>query len=289
MTDAPWTIARVIAWASDDLRSRGEETPRLDAEVLLAFVLRTDRIGLITDSGRPLTPEELTRYRELHKRRRAGEPVAYLRGFREFYGRRFVVDKRVLVPRPDTEILVEVALRLSVSRSLSSRVLDLCTGSGCVAISFAKERPSAQVLGTDVSEGAITVARENALRLGAVPRAWFRRSDLFADLGVSSPFELITANPPYIPEPDIAGLSSTIRDFEPRIALTGGEDGLDFVRAIVAGAPRHLVRGGALAMEIGAGQSDAVRQIYARGGFGEIEATRDLAGIERVVSGRWNG
>ena len=289
MTDtAPWTIARVLAWAADDLRSRGEETPRLDAEVLLSFVLGIDRIGLISDSNRPLTPEELAQYRALHKRRRVSEPVAYLRGYREFFGRRFVVDKRVLVPRPDTEVLVEVALRRTIDRSLSTRALDLCTGSGCVAVSFACERPTARVLGTDLSAEAVEVARENALRLGVAGRAWFRPSDLFADLGLEDPrFDLVTANPPYIPDGDIAGLSASIRDFEPRMALAGGNDGLDLARAIIEQAPRYLEAGGVLAMEIGAGQSSAVADAYAARGFVDIERTADLARIERVVSGIW--
>jgi release factor glutamine methyltransferase len=285
-----WTIGRVLSWAADDLRARGDDTPRLDAEVLLGFVLGVDRIGLIVDSARPLAKDELTRYRELHKRRRLGEPVAYLRGFREFYGRPFRVDARVLVPRPDTEVLVEVALARTVDRSLSTRVLDLCTGSGCVAITFAKERPNAYVLGTDVSEGAVAVARDNALRLGAVPWTWFRRSDLFADLGLARPrFDLVTANPPYIPEPEIATLAPTIKDFEPRIALSGGDDGLDLVRRIVREAPVHLAPGGVLAMEIGAGQAEAVAGLFEARGFVDVERTKDLAGIERVVSGVWRG
>ncbi len=283
-----WTIGRVLRWAADDLRTRGNDTPRLDAEVLLCFVLRIDRIGLIVDSERPLSKEELGRYRELHKRRRAGEPVAYLRGMREFYGRPFRVDKRVLVPRPDTEILVEVAMARTRARTLSTRVLDLCTGSGCVAITFGRERPNAHVLGTDLSEDALVVARDNALRLGAVPWVWFRKSDLFADLGLPHPrFELITANPPYIPEGDIAGLAATIREFEPRMALTGGSDGLDFARRIIREAPSYLEPGGVLAMEIGAGQSTEVADVFAENGFGSVERAKDLAGIERVVSGIW--
>ncbi len=288
--DEVWTIGRVVRWAADDLRTRGNDTPRLDAEVLLCFVLRIDRIGLIVDSERPLSKEELGRYRELHKRRRAGEPVAYLRGMREFYGRPFRIDKRVLVPRPDTEILVEVAMARTRARTLSTRVLDLCTGSGCVAITFGRERPNAHVLGTDLSEDALVVARDNALRLGAVPWVWFRQSDLFADLGLTRPrFELITANPPYIPEGDIAGLAATIREFEPRMALTGGSDGLDFARRIICEAPSYLEPGGVLAMEIGAGQSTEVADVFAREGFVSIERAKDLAGIERVVSGIWRG
>ncbi len=288
MSGEAWTIRRVLAWAVDDLRGRGSDTPRLDAELLLALVLRTNRIGLVVDADRPLAKEELAAYRELHKRRRAGEPVAYMLGAREFYGRSFRVDARVLVPRPDTETLVEVALERSRERSLGARVLDLCTGSGCVAITYALERPTARVLGTDLSEDALSVARDNAHRLGAVPRAWFRASDVFSDLGLATPqFELITANPPYIPTGEKDELAVTIRDFEPHLALFGGDDGYRVTRRIVDEAPRFLAEGGVLALEIGAGQSLDVERMLAERGFVELDRRRDYGGIERVVSGVW--
>jgi release factor glutamine methyltransferase len=286
MTDSPdaWTVRRVLTWAADDLRDKGSDTPRLDAELLLAHVLGTNRIGLIVDPQRPLSKEELAAYRALHKRRRAAEPVAYMLGAREFYGRPFRVDSRVLVPRPDTEALVEVALERTADRTMEARVLDLCTGSGCVAVTLACERPTWSVLGTDLSEDALAVARDNALRLGAVPRVWFRRSDLFADLGVAYRFDLVTANPPYIATDE--KLPATIREHEPHLALFGGADGLDIVRRIVTNAIAHLEPGGVLAMEIGAGQSDAVAALFEGAGFSDIERKKDYGGIERVVSGR---
>lgn len=283
-----WTIRRVLTWAADDLRSRGNDTPRLDAELLLGHVLGATRIQLITDSERPLAKEELATYRALHKRRRAGEPVAYMLGFREFYGRPFLVDKRVLVPRPDTETLVEVALARSEARSLSAAVLDLCTGSGCVAVSLAKERPTWKVIGTDLSEDALVVARENALRLGALPNIWFKHADVFEGLtgaGVPPRFDVITANPPYIAEHERAELAPTIVDFEPHLALFGGDDGLDLVRRIVHEAPARLSPGGLLAMEIGAGQADAVAALFEQAGLLAVEKKRDYGGIDRVVSG----
>jgi release factor glutamine methyltransferase len=278
-----WTVRRVLTWAAEDLRDKGSDTPRLDAELLLAHVLGTNRIGLIVDPERPLSKEELAAYRDFHKRRRAAEPVAYMLGAREFYGRSFRVDKRVLVPRPDTEILVEVALERTADKELAARALDLCTGSGCVAITLACERPTWSVLGTDLSEDALAVARDNALRLGAVPRSWFRLSDLFADLGVEHPFDLITANPPYIAVGE--ALPATIREHEPHLALFGGPDGLDIVRRIIAEAPAHLVPGGVLAMEIGAGQSDRVAALFTEGGFSDVRRNKDYGGIERVISG----
>lgn len=279
-----WSIRRVIAWATDDLRKRGAASPRLDVELLLCKVLGLDRVHLVIDADRPLEKGELAAYRSLHQRRRAGEPVAYLLGVREFYGRPFRVDRRVLVPRPDTETLVEVALARTRRVSLSARVLDLCTGSGCVAISLARERLTTRVLGVDLSEDALVVARENALRLGAV-NAGFSRSDLFAALPPGARFELITANPPYIPDAEIAGLPIDIRDHEPRLALAGGPDGLDLVRRVVAGAPARLMPGGVLALEVGAGQAPAVAELFERAGLREIARARDLGGHERVVSG----
>lgn len=285
-----WTIRRVIAWASEDLKKRGLSSPRLDVELLLGLVLKMNRVQLIIDADRPLAKEELDRYKALHKRRRAGEPVAYLTGVREFYGRVFRVDARVLVPRPDTEILVETALARTKHLSLSARVLDLCTGSGCVAISLGRERPTTRVVGVDISPGALALAQENALRLGAV-NVGFLAGDLFAPLGPPGRvrFDLITANPPYIPDGEIPTLQQDVRDFEPKLALAGGPDGLGLVRRIVAEAPGYLEEGGSLALEVAAGQAPDVRALLEQRGFRAVEIARDLGGHERVVSGIFGG
>jgi release factor glutamine methyltransferase len=280
-----WTIRRVLTWSADDLKKRGSPSPRLDAELLLGKVLSTDRVGLLVDADRPLGKAELGAYRELHQRRRVGEPVAYLLGVREFYGRPFRVDRRVLVPRPDTETLVEVAMDRTRTISLSARVLDLCTGSGCVAISLARERPTTRVLGADVSTDALTVAIENGIRLGAV-NCGFVVSDLFSAFRARlDRFDLVTANPPYIAEDEMATLAVDIRNFEPRLALVGGPDGLDVVRKIVAEAPAFLDEGGVLAMEVGCDQGEATRAIFTDAGFSEVQTRRDYGGLERVVSG----
>lgn len=281
-----WTIGSLVRWATEDFRSRGIENPRLDAEVLVAYALGIDRTRVIIDAQRPLEPSELALLRDLVRRRRAREPVAYLRGEREFYGLRFRVDARVLIPRPDTEALVEVGLSRTAHVSLSMRQLDLCTGSGCVAIAMAKERPTAKVLASDLSEDALAVARDNAYRLGAYNVA-FVESDLFERVGVpgETRFDVITANPPYIPHGDIPGLMADIRDFEPRLALDGGEDGLDLVRRIVEEAPAFLEERGVLAIEIGDGAAAATRELFERRGFREIAIARDYGKIERVVSG----
>lgn len=278
-----WTIGSLVKWATDDFRARGIDNPRLDAELLVAHALGIDRMRVILDASRPLEGAELAKLRELVKRRRAHEPIAYLRGEREFYGLRFKVDSRVLIPRPDTETLVDVALARTSHVSLSMRMLDLCTGSGCVAIAVARQRPTAKIFASDLSEGAIAVARENAYRLGAYNVA-FLSGDLFEPAGAAR-FDVVTANPPYIATGEIATLQADIREFEPRLALDGGPDGLAIVRRIVQAAPDHLAAGGVLALEIGAGEADATRALFEARGFRDVRADRDLARIERVVSG----
>jgi release factor glutamine methyltransferase len=279
-----WTIGTLVKWATDDFRARGIENPRLDAEVLVAFALGIDRTRVIIESLRPLEPAELALLRDLVKRRRAREPIAYLRGEREFYGRTFHVDSRVLIPRPDTEALVEVALARTQHVSLSMRQLDLCTGSGCVAISMARQRPTSKVLASDLSPDALAVARENAYRLGAYNVA-FVESDLFDRIPAGARFDVITANPPYIATAEIDELMPDVRDFEPRMALDGGTDGLDFVRRILEGAPAFLERSGVLAMEIGAGEAADTRALFEQHGYTDVRIERDYGKIERVVSG----
>ena len=281
-----WTIGSLVKWATDDFRARGIENPRLDAELLVAHALKIDRMRVILDGARELEGAELGALRDLVKRRRSFEPIAYLRGEREFYGLKFRVDKRVLVPRPDTETLVDVALARSTHASMSMRQLDLCTGSGCVAIAMARQRPTAQVFATDISADALAVARDNALRLGAYNVAFYE-GDLFSAVGLESGrrFDVVTANPPYIPTADLATLMPDVRDHEPRLALDGGEDGLVLVRRIVQEAPEHLEKGGLLAIEVGAGEAPAAAALFAQRGFGDVRVDRDIARIERVVSG----
>lgn len=293
MTTPPqtWTIGALVKWATDDFRTRGIENPRLDAELLVAYALRIDRMRIILDADRPLEGAELQKLRELVKRRRAHEPVAYLRGEREFYGLVFRVDSRVLIPRPDTETLVDVGLARTRHVSLSMRQLDLCTGSGCVAIAMAKRRPTACVVASDKSPDALTVARANAYRLGAY-NVSFLESDLFENVqsasssfGHVAKFDVVTGNPPYIPSAEVETLDAGIRDFEPRLALDGGPDGLSLVRRIVTEAPSFLVPGGVLALEIGAGEAEATAALFSERGFHDVRSDRDYGKIERVVSG----
>jgi release factor glutamine methyltransferase len=282
----PWSIKRVLAWASDDFKRRGNKSARLDAELLLGEALGLDRIKLIVEAERPLTDDELSRYRGLIKRRRAAEPMAYILGRREFFALPLLVDRRVLIPRPDTEVLVETALEGTRERHLYGRMLDLCTGSGCVAIAFAKERPTWRVTAVDLSPDAASVARENVRRAGVAHQLAILEGDLFEPLPAEAKFELITANPPYIPSADIAGLDADVRDFEPHLALDGGSDGLQITRRLIGQAQRYLAPGGLLALEGGFDQAPAVSDLLAEHGFDQITRRKDLAGIERVVSGR---
>jgi len=283
-SDGVWSVRRVLTWAADDLKRRGHEAARLEVELLLGSVLGLDRIGLVLQSERPLAAPELAAFRELFKRRRAGEPVAYLLGEREFYGITLRVDARVLVPRPDTECLVEVALERTRARSMLGQALDICTGSGCVAIAFARQRPTWTVTASDISPDALAVATDNAHRTGAIRNVRLLQGSIFEAVR-GERFDLITANPPYIPAAEIAGLPVDVRDFEPRLALDGGPDGLDIAREIVRQAPEHLTPGGLLALEIGSDQGDQTLEILRAGGFCDVELARDLAGRARVVSG----
>jgi release factor glutamine methyltransferase len=281
-----WTIRRLLRWAAEDFAQRGLESPRLEAELLLGHALGMTRIQMIVKSEDIPTQGELHRFRELVRRRRNSEPTAYLLGRREFYGIQFRVDKRVLVPRPDTESLVEVAIERTRPRNAHGRALDLCTGSGCVAIAFAKHRPGWIVTGVDISADALSVAEDNALRVGTILSLAWVHGDLF-DALPKQRFDLITANPPYVPSSICLTLDPVVRNFEPQLALDGGIDGLDVSTRIVNEAPEWLEPGGVLAIEIGHDQADRVRTMFVDCGFSEVCRRRDYGGRDRVVSGKW--
>jgi release factor glutamine methyltransferase len=283
MSEGPWTVRRVLGWTTQHFEKQGVDAPRLTSELLLAHVLGTSRVRLYTELDRPLERAELAAYRQLIERRIAGEPAAYLTGKREFYGRVFRVDPRVLIPRPETELLVEAVLR-ALPREAEVRVLDLGTGSGCVAVSLAAERPRAHIIATDLSEEACAVARANADELGVGSRVEVRAGELFAPVAMEPTFEVVVSNPPYIPHGEIPTLSREVRR-EPALALDGGEDGLEVLRHIVAGSGRHLVPGGLLALEIGDTQGSQVRSLLEGAGYGSVLIERDLARHDRLAFG----
>ena len=257
----------------------------LDAQVLLAHVLCRDRTWLAAHAADALPRESSAAFFALAKRRRDGEPVAYLTGIREFWGLPLTVSPAVLIPRPETETVVEAALaRLPTDRDV--RVLDLGTGSGAIALAIARERPRARVLATDVANDALDVARDNARRL-VLPNVEFLLSDWYARVPAHA-FDLIAANPPYVAARDPHLAEGDVR-FEPAAALASGADGLDALRAVVSGAPACLVAGGHLVVEHGYDQGEAVQDLFRAAGFGTIDALRDLAGIPRVVAGTAGG
>ncbi|MEI6224673.1 MAG: peptide chain release factor N(5)-glutamine methyltransferase [Deltaproteobacteria bacterium] len=280
MTDEAWTPLRLITWTQGFFAKGGVDAPRLTAEILLAHALSCDRVRLYLDFDKPLGAPELAAFRELVRRRAAGEPTAWLTGRREFLGHAFRVTPAVLVPRPETELLVEAALeRLPPGGAL----LDLCTGSGCIAISAALARPDARVVATELSPEALAVARENAAALGATVE-WLP-GDLDAPVAAGERFDVVISNPPYIPSGELAGLAREVRK-EPRIALDGGGDGLDTLRRIVSCAPSRLRREGLLVLEMHESHAGPLPALCLAAGFATAEVGRDLAGLPRWVLAR---
>ncbi|HEX7278521.1 MAG TPA: peptide chain release factor N(5)-glutamine methyltransferase [Solirubrobacterales bacterium] len=268
--------------AIDALRAAGAEDPRLDAELLLAEATGWSRAALVAEPGAEVPPAAGRRFGELVRRRLRREPVAYILGRKGFRNLELAVDRRVLIPRPETELLVELALEVQ-----PQSVLDVGTGSGAIALAVAAELPGCAVTATDTSPGALEVARANAERLGLAERVRFLEGTLPEGEG----FGLILANLPYVAERDWPSLQPEVTEWEPPEALLAGPDGLDAYRAFVTGSAGLYVRyaeskSGGLAVEVGEGQAPAVAALFREAGFGEIETRRDLAGIERVVIGR---
>lgn len=290
MPQDTWTILKLIRWTDERFKKEGLPTPRLDAEVLLAESLGTDRVGLYTHFDQPLQAGELARFKKLIQRRIAREPLAYITGKREFWSLPFRVTRDVLIPRPETEGLVAGALQVLADAERVERgwrILEIGTGSGAISIALAKELPTASLVATDLSEKALALARENAFGNGVQERIQFLHGDLFDPLEEVSPFDLILSNPPYIPRSHFASLAPEVRDFEPRVALDGGKDGLVFFRRALPRVGRYLLPGSWFMAEIGAGQDADVRKMAAE--TSDLEAFAfipDLAGINRVFKGR---
>jgi len=276
-----WTVLKVLQWTAGYLQQAGVENGRLDGELLLAAALGLDRVGLYLNHDRPMAPAELEGFREFVKRRARREPLQYILGRTEFWSLPFKVTPAVLIPRADTEILVEEALEKAGG---ASAILDVGTGSGAIAVALAHELPAAQVVAVDCSAEALAVARENAVMNGVDGRISFREGDLFAL--ETGEYDLILSNPPYIPAADIPALMPEVRDHEPRGALVGGEDGLEAYRALARQAPTLLKDKGWLLVEVGIGQAEAVAALLETAGFMHISVRSDYAGISRVVGGQ---
>ncbi len=283
------TVIEILNWSTNSLEDNQTENPRLNAELLLAHSLNIGREGLYVRLNSRIEEEEKETLEKLIKRRISGEPLQYILGHQEFWSIDFKVDSRVLIPRPETELLVEQSLSI-LSEPLLKKpafVLEIGTGSGAVAISLAKEVRDIFFVATDISGDALMLAKENAKSSGLLHQIQFIKSDLFDPfrlLREREPFDLILSNPPYVTCSEIRGLAREVRDYEPVIALNGGEDGLTFYRDIISQAPFYLKKGGWLLLEVGQAQGEKVSElIEKKGDFLAPQGFPDLSGIERVV------
>jgi len=276
-----WTVLEVLKWTRGYLAEKGVENARLESEWLLCSALGMDRVGLYVNHDKPLTPPELASCRAVVARRARREPLQYILGSQDFYGLDFEVAPGVLIPRHDTETLVQEAVNRC---RRDARVLDIGVGSGCIAVTLAKALPEAEVFGVDSSPEALALAERNAGRHGVVLHLFL--GSLFEPFS-GRRFDLIVSNPPYIPTLDLVSLQPEVRDFEPRGALDGGADGLDYYRRIIPAAEGYLNHDGWLICEIGIGQASQVLTLFEQTGFfHDLFTAPDAGGIERVVGGR---
>ncbi len=288
MAQTVWTILALIRWADERFKKEGLSSPRLDAEVLLAATLGMDRIGLYTHFDQPLKPDELARFKKFILRRLRREPVAYILGKREFWSLPFKVTPDVLIPRPETEVLVSEALKaLAHLNGKASNILEIGTGSGAISVALAKELPAAKVVATDLSANALSLAEENALWNGVRERIHFLQGDLLQPIKKGERFDLVITNPPYIPREQFPSLMPEVRDFEPRIALDGGVNGLDFFRRALPAVGEFLDSGGWFLAEMGEGQDQEILRIAGKSSdLDSFDFVKDLAGIKRVFKAR---
>lgn len=280
-----WTISSLLNWTVNYFKSKNIQSARLDAEVLLSHVLRQERIYLYVHFDEPMEQNELNKFREYVKKRAQHVPIAYIIGEREFMGLPFKVTKDTLIPRPDTEILVENVLN-NVDKDKEIEIVDIGTGSGAIILSLLVNLPNAQGKTVDISSKAIEVAKENAVNLQVNDRCEFFVGDLFAPLN-GSKFDVIVSNPPYIPKKDIATLEDDVKEYEPVNALTDDGDGLSYYRRLLSEGKAYIKENGFIALEIGIYQSEDVKQIAMDNGWKNIKIIKDYAGIDRVVLA-WN-
>lgn len=276
-----WTIAGVLEWTKQYFANKGIENPRLDAEILLCSVLKCERITLYVHFDQPLQDEELAVYRGYVGRRANQEPLAYILGEKAFMNHIFKVTSAVLIPRPETELLVESIAKLAAGSGAES-LLDLGTGSGAIIVSLLDMLPQAVGMAVDISADALKIAGENAENINVSSRLTLVESDLFGKLKQGEKFDVIVSNPPYIPAAEIAGLAADVQR-EPLGALDGGNDGLNFYKRIISGCSQWLQPDGLLAFEVGIGQAQTVRELCCQAGFKATAVRKDYADIERMV------
>lgn len=283
--DQVWTIKRILEWTTSYFQGLGLERPRLETEALLASSLGVDRLWLYTHYDKPLVGPELVAFRQAVIRRSRREPLQYIIGQWDFWSLEFAVSPNVLIPRQETEHLVEFTLKIAKS---ADWILDLCTGCGNIAISLAKEMPSASFWATDITPEALKIAVRNAKTHHVLDRICFLMGDLFAPIKKQKVrFDIILCNPPYIPTQKIDKLQPEVKDFEPRLALDGGADGLNFYRRLVPEAIGFLKPSGYLIMEIGSDQAQAVQGMLYHQGYQDVEIIKDYAGLDRVIAGKY--
>jgi release factor glutamine methyltransferase len=285
-TQESWTIGRLLEWTTKFLAQKGSESPRLDTEVLLAHALGCKRIDLYTRHDEEAEEQKRTRFRDLIRQRIEGCPVAYLVGRKEFFSLELEVSRAVLIPRPDSECVVDECLRLAKAMP-APRVLDVGTGSGNLAVAVARQHKTAHVTAVDLSPEALAVAERNAVKHGVGVRMRFLGGDVFGPLTAAERFDFVLSNPPYIPHDDIAKLEPGVRDYEPHLALDGGKDGFAVFDRLIAGASQYLNPRGYLIVEIGAPQEAPARQrIEAHGGYELAKTVYDGSGHPRVLKAR---
>jgi release factor glutamine methyltransferase len=279
------TVLELLQTTTAYLDKRGVAQPRLSIEHLLADILGKKRIELYLAFDRSLSEQELEPLREKVRRRAEGEPLQHLLGHWDFFGRTFKTDRRALIPRPETELLVETMLKEFDGRGNSAnRLVDVGTGSGILAITFALERPQLEILAVDLAEDALSLAQENAECLGVADRVVFRRSDLLYQ--VEGPFDWIVANLPYIPTADLSALQREV-EFDPALALDGGKDGLTIIKRLIESVPGKIASNGTIALEVGQGQSQRVRGFLTDQNFRDISIRKDYQGVERLLIARY--
>ncbi|HIF00012.1 MAG: peptide chain release factor N(5)-glutamine methyltransferase [Fuerstiella sp.] len=284
-TDDVWTVQRILQWTADFLRQKEVESPRLEAELLLAHARKCQRIRLYTDFETPLADDERARMREFVKRRAGREPLAYITGHKEFYGRDFAVGSGVLVPRPETETLIDVSLE-HISKDHAVNVCEVGFGSGCIAVTLAKQCSSVSVLATDVARQAMKFATENVASHEVGHQVTLYEGDGFSPLPreTAGRFDGIVSNPPYIREDEMATLSPEVAVHEPREALVSGADGLVLARRLIAEACDWLTEDGWMVLEVDPAQCETVAELFSAAGFAKTAIHQDLSGNDRVVS-----
>ncbi len=278
-----WTVLKVLNWTAQRFSEKGFSAARLEAEVLLAHSLAVPRIKLYTDFDKPMDKLELGRFRELVKRRLSFEPLAYITQKREFWSLSLEMNRKVLIPRPETELLVEVVLEIA-RRKEPAAIVDVGTGSGAIAIALKHELKSMRVIASDIDEGALDLARQNAEKHQLVIE--FFKGDLLEPLPEEAVIDIVVANLPYVTKAEFEALDDGVKLWEPRLALDGGDDGLDVIRRLVYQAVRRLGPGGWIALEVGWRQAMTVKELLAQSDFVDISVHKDLAGVERVVTAR---